>query len=219
VGDCIAVFTLERKLIPCIQALATGKKLAPEQAGKHPYRKEEPASCGLPPAVGCNAPCCDDHVDVGVKAHVAAPGVEDGHVAHRRPQVLGVGGELPYRLAGSPEEQLVELARVLQHQRIELCGDGEHGMEVFHIQHILLPLSYPLLLSHRLALGAVAVPAGVVGLAGVPAIRTDVGMPSQGLGAAFHDRLCRLLGLQGNEMASPVLVKRGKEHILHLSHG
>jgi hypothetical protein len=25
--------------------------------------------------------------------------------------------------------------------------------------------------------------------------------------------------LQGNEMASPVLVKRGKEHILHLSHG
>ena len=90
---------------------------------------------------------------------------------------------------------------------------------MFHIQHILLPFSYPLLFSHRLALGAVAVSAGIVGLVGVPAIRTNVGMTAQGLGAAFHDRLCSLPGLQGDEMASAVLVKRGKEHILHLSHG
>ena len=112
------------------------------------------------------------------------------------PRYLGVCGELLYRLAGSPEEQLVELARVLQHQRIELCGDGEHGMEVFHIQHILLPPADPLLLLHRLALGAVAVAAGVVGLVGVPAIGADIAVASEGIGSAFHDRLGCLLGLQ-----------------------
>ena len=38
---------------------------------------------------GGNAPCGDDHVDVGMEAHVAAPGMEDGHEPHRRPKVLG----------------------------------------------------------------------------------------------------------------------------------
>ncbi len=154
-----------------------------------------------------------------MEAHVAAPAVQDGHEPDRGAEVLRVCCELLHRPGRGGEEQTVELALILQHQCIELARDGEHGVEMLHVQHILLPLADPLLLFHRLALGAVAVAAGVVGLVGVSAFGADVGVPAQGLGAAFHDRLGSLPGLQGDEMVHPVLVKRGKEHILHLSHG
>ena len=106
----------------------------------------------------------------------------------------------------------------MQHQGVELGRDGEDGMQVTFVEHLVLAFADPLLLLHRLALRAMAVPAGVVGRMLVAAL-AYIQMASQPGSAAPHDCLGDLEGLQGHEIILCILIEGGEKDVLHLSHG
>src|SRR5512139_3118634 len=126
---------------------------------------------------------------------VLAPGVQDGDEADPSTQVFGVVREFQERLGYRAEQEVIQDPLVHDGQGIELGGDGEDHVEVLHRQEVLCSCLYPLLLAEGLALGAVAVPAGVVGDLDMAAVLAPVLVPAKS---------CRPAGLDGAHGAQVV---------------
>src|SRR5438067_2480499 len=91
-----------------------------------------------------------------------APGVEHRQKPDPGTQTLGVGGDLPQGFRGGPEENPVDDGLVLIRQGRDLLRDTENDMKVLDRQQFSLPLGEPLLLREGLALGTMAIAAGVI---------------------------------------------------------
>ena len=85
------------------------------------------------------------------------------------------------------EEKAHQRPKVREHEGVRLVGQREDGVEVGHRQELRLPGEQPLRLGQRLALGAVAVSAGVVGGALKAASRTPLQVPAERCRAAELD--------------------------------
>ncbi len=118
--------------------------------------------------------------------------------ADRGTEVLGVGGDLAQAAGGGAEEQAVQQAAVLQRERGDLGGQGEHDMEVLAVEQLGTALGEPLVAGGTLALGAVAVAAGAVADTAVPAIAALFHEAAEGGAAALLDGRHHL-ALQGGE--------------------
>ena len=92
-----------------------------------------------------------------------APGVEEGDPADFASQVARICPEGDERLPRRVEEEIVEDPGVALRQRVEGMREGEDDMEVLDRQQPRPPGREPALFGQGLALGAVPVPAGVVG--------------------------------------------------------
>ena len=145
---------------------------------------------GLAPAplVQGQSTAADQTVDVEVGTQLLIPGVQHHGDAGRAAQV--VAAELEQCLGGGLEEQVQQGALVVlvaQDQGVELVRQREHVVEIGHGQQFCLSCFEPLRLDQRLALGAVAVAAGVVGEAFEAAVCAAVAMAAERCRAATLD--------------------------------
>ena len=91
-----------------------------------------------------------------------APGVQHGDEADISAEMLRVGGDGLEGSCGGSEQGAIDFALVLQCQRREFCRQGEDDVEIGDRQQILAAVFQPLRALLRLALGTVAIAAGVV---------------------------------------------------------
>jgi len=131
-----------------------------------------------------------------MQMQILAPGVQHRHEANPRAEVLGIRRDSLQRLGRSTEEDAVYRPFVLQGDSGDLLGDGKDDVEVFDGEEILFSIGDPLMSGGRLALWAVAIPAGVVGNVEMPAAVTARYVASESPRTARGDRaehatLCR----------------------------
>src|SRR3974390_499164 len=140
---------------------------AAEEARKHPNGQKEagPAANPLPP--GIDATARNDEVNVGVMQQVLPPGMQDAEEADFGSQVLGIAGDGEQRLRCSAEENAINRFLIVEREAGNLLGKREDDMEVFDRQQFCPPALQPSCPLRVLALGTVAVAAGVVGNARV----------------------------------------------------
>ena len=159
-----------------------------EQAREHADGKEEAGPAGDPAlSVERDAAARHDDVDMRVMGQRRAPGVQHGGEADAGAKVLRVGGDGDERLGRGLEQEVVD-------DRLVLVGDvgdrrrqREDDVIVRHRQQLGLALGEPFLGRRALALGAVAVAAGVVGDERVRALLAARDMPAESGRAAVLD--------------------------------
>ncbi len=97
---------------------------------------------------------------------ILSPGMQDGEETERGSQMAPVAGDGEQGLGGGAKKQVVELLLVMEHQ----LGDGfrnrEDDVKILDRQQFALPAFQPPGPGQGLALGTVAVAAGVVADAG-----------------------------------------------------
>ena len=113
--------------------------------------------------------------------------MEHSSEADAGPKVLGIGGDGEQRLGRRAEQQVVDHRLVLVGDRGDLGRQREDQVEVADRQQIGLAGSEPVLRRRTLALGAMAVAAGVVGDTAVAAILAALDMTAEGRRAAVLD--------------------------------
>ena len=113
--------------------------------------------------------------------------MEHGGGADAGAEVLGIGGDREQRLGRRAEQQVVDHRLVLVGDRGDLGRQGEDHVEIADRQQIGLAGGEPILRRRALALGAMAVAAGVVGDPAVAAILAALDMAAEGGRAAVLD--------------------------------
>ena len=106
--------------------------------------------------------------------------------------MFGIGGDLQQGLRAGLKQQTVDLLFVLQGERRQLMRQSEDDVEVAHRQHFGLPLGDPAVAGRGLALGTMAIAAGVIGDGLMPALGALVAMAAQSGGAATLDGVAAL---------------------------
>ena len=127
-------------------------------------------------------------MQMGMMKQALTPGVKNGKESDDGAEMFGIGGNGLERLGGSPEENAVNGPLVLQGDVGNLFGHGKNRMKILGLQNLGLPVLYPLGAREGLALGTVAVGAGVVGDALVAAPIADLDVTAKSGGAAAFNR-------------------------------
>lgn len=137
------------------------EKLASEDPREDTHRHQESRPASDPPVPrGGEATAGHDAVDVGVKGEGLRPGVQDGDRTGQGPQPPPA--YVMERLEGGREEKRVAAASLGQEEGMQSRGHCEDEVEVLHREQTARLRLHPPGLFQALALGAVAVPAGVV---------------------------------------------------------
>jgi len=168
---------------------------------------------------GGKAPGRYDAVNVWMMDERLSPGVQYTQKADLGPQAFRIGRHFQQGGGHAVEQQVVEYAFVLQHQFGELVRHGEDNVEVFERNQFASARRDPAIARLCLALGTMAVAAGVEGEAEIlPAFRATVAVFAEGCRAAAlngpHDLVLR----PGEVGASAldVAARPGAEDIGHL---
>jgi hypothetical protein len=106
-----------------------------------------------------------------VVEQVLPPGVQYRGHPNCGAEMLGIGGEGPRRLGRRLEQDVVDNRLVLQRDAGDRRRHREHQVEIRHRQQLGLAIGEPLRAGQTLALRTVPVAAGIVGDAGLAAIR------------------------------------------------
>ena len=102
-------------------------------------------------------------VQMEMVQHSLVPSVENRSEPNLATEaVLRIGGKSPEGRTDHFEQKIQDGLLVAEHYGIELMGKAEHHMEVLNRQYLRLAFLQPLSLGQRLALGAVAIPTGVI---------------------------------------------------------
>jgi hypothetical protein len=113
--------------------------------------------------------------------------VQDTEKTDLGSQMFRVGRDLQHgRCAGAKQEVIEDLGVTLAEWN-QLVRQGEHEMKIGHAEQFLFSRGEPALARLSLALGAVPVPAAVIGDGLVAATRTVIDVPAQGRRAAASD--------------------------------
>ena len=143
-------------------------------------------------------------MQVGVMKQVLPPGVEDGEEADMGTEMLWIGGDGDQRFGGGAKEHVVDSFLVLQGNASELVGESEHDVEILYRQQFVFALLEPAGVVEPLALGTVAVAAGIVGDAGVSALAALFDVATQLGGAAGFNGTQRAKVFQGEAVGLAV---------------
>src|SRR5947209_7526301 len=98
-----------------------------------------------------------------MKQDVLSPGVQHGGETDFRSQVSGSGGNLLQGPGGGSEQDIKKEGRVAESQRIQFLRKGEDDVEVGNRQERGQSFFEPIVAGDALALGTVAIAAGMVG--------------------------------------------------------
>ena len=122
---------------------------------------QEEASRGIDPsgAIGSEAACRNDVVDMGMMLEVLSPGMEHAEESDVGSQVPGITSQFEHRRGTGAVEQVVEQPLVLQYKSGEFMGQREHDVEVGHGQQFSRTRGQPLGTRVPLALRTVPVAA------------------------------------------------------------
>ena len=172
-----------------MQLLQVVEEQPPEQLCEHANRQQEPSARRDPAlSVERDTAAGHDHVDVRVVRHGRAPGVEDGGDTDARTEMTRVGGDGEHGLGGHPEQQIIDHRLVVEGDVGDLGGHCEDDVEIADRQQVGLACGEPLACCRPLALGAVPIPAAVVGDAAVAAVLAAFDMAAERGRAAGLDR-------------------------------
>ena len=159
-------FEISKKLeFPPVESLLeVAEEFLAEQTRKDPNGQKESLSARDPPAVvrGQSA-CGNDTVQVRVMQQGLRPSVQNGKEAESSSEVFRVGSDGAEAFRGCPEEDGVDDTLVLKSHRRNFIGNGKDDVIVGNGKQLGHARLEPLRLGERLALGTVAVAAGVVG--------------------------------------------------------
>jgi hypothetical protein len=97
-----------------------------------------------------------------------------------------IGRELGERRRNGTEEHLVERARRLSDESIQIMGQRKHEVKVRHRQHLALARREPGFLGPRLAARTMAVASGVIEVARGAAGLAGLHMPTEGGGGGVR---------------------------------
>ncbi len=125
---------------------------------------------------GSQAPGGNNTVKMWVKQQVLPPRVENTEKADLSSQVFRVFGDFDHRCRAAPEQEIVQDRLVALAEWNQFVRKREHDMEIRHTENVLLTSGEPPPARLRLALGAVAVTAGIIGdgLMAAPGTRIDM---------------------------------------------
>jgi len=203
--------------IPCLEAfIEMVEELPPKQCGHHPDGYEEPFAARYPSTIGGQTSPGDHAMDMGVVHEVLSPGVKDRHEPDPSAEVLRILCKVPKRFRDRAKQEVVDDLLIHDSQGIQFRGDRKDHMEVLNRQEIFASVLDPLLFPQDLALGAVAIPAGVVGYLDVPACLALLRMPAQHCCPAHLNSTHGTEVLTRQEMSLPILWAVLAEDIRHL---
>src|SRR5262249_46847353 len=164
---------------------------------------------------------------VRMMRHRTAPRVQHRGEADLHTEALGVRGDRQQRLGARLEQEVVDDGLVVVGDGADLRRQGEHDVEVGHLQQLGLARLQPLPRLTALALRTVPVAAGVVGDDGVPArlvlAARDVATESRR--AAALDRAHRLelteahMAAVGTTPSGPVIAEDVRDLHSWTGHG
>jgi hypothetical protein len=154
---------------------------------------------------------------MGMPVEVLVPGVQNCGEADLGLQALIVPGQLQQGPGRGLKQQIVDEFRVASGQRLEVVGQGDHQVEVPGGQEPLPALGQPPGLLEALALGTVAVAAGVIGDGQVAAaLAAHVQVAAQAGGAALFDIPHGLALWPTEAMIFPILRAMAAKDLGHL---
>jgi hypothetical protein len=145
-------------------------------------------------------------VNVGMKQQILSPAVQNREETDLCAEVAGIGGNGLQRGGAGGEQDLIQQRLVAQNQIVELFRDGENHVVVIDGQQFSLPAIDPLRPGQILALRAMSVAAGVVGVSFFGAVAALLPMAPERGGTARFDgmhqpelmkRQCMLLAIPG----------------------
>jgi hypothetical protein len=149
------------------------------------------------------------------------PGMQHRDRTDLGAEVAGIGGDAAQRLGRGTEQNGVDHRLVAEGDLGGGRRQGENDMEVGHRQQLGLARGQPVGAGQALTFGAVAVAAGVVGIADQPAVSTVLGMPTQRRRPARLDR-CQDPALGAAEMrrmSLPIGWAMATDDVRHLQRG
>ena len=166
-----------------------------------------PAPIGVDPTAGY------DEVDMGMHRQPLSPGMQYPEEADLSSQPLPISAKGQQRFGGGIKEEAVDRLLIEETHGEDDVGQGENHMIIRHRKEIVEPLFHPLTPSASLALGAVPVPAGIIGQLDVSAAVTAVHMITQIAAAAALDGAHDGLLFGGQRMRGAIRVSIGTKHI------
>ena len=149
------------------------------------------------------------------------PGMEDLDNAGDSTEVSGVGRKLQEGLGTACMQEAVEELLVAVQKRVQVMGEGKDHMEIRGIDHLRTALIHPDQRVDCLAVGANAVPAGIVVGFGMPALCADTDVAPTFFGFAADDGECGILLYIGQTVGIHEGIKGSVENILYseIRHG
>src|ERR1019366_6359730 len=182
--------TFKRELVMMKGTAQSGDELTAEDPTEDPHRQEEMRPCSDPASVvECQTTARHHTVNMRMSIKLLSPGVEDGEEADLGAEMLGIASHLEQGGSTGFKQQRKQSPLVLPDHRHERVRYAEDEVVIAHRQQFLLAAFEPLLARVGLALGAVAVPARVVGDSLMTAARAQIAMPTESGSTAARDGL------------------------------
>jgi hypothetical protein len=138
------------------------QELSPEEPAEHLDRQQVSLARVDPRAVVGQPAAGDDAMKMRMEREIAPPRVHHAGDADQCTEALRILTEGHDGLGGGDEQQVEQGDLVLADQRAQFGGKGEHDVEVAHRQRALHAGRDPAGLAQGLALGAMAIAAGVI---------------------------------------------------------
>lgn len=112
-------------------------------------------------AVRCDPAARNKKMNMRVVLEILPPGVQNAEETNLGTEVLWVGGDLPQRLRGRLEQDVVDHGLVLEGDDLDLRRHGEHHVEVGHVEQFRPTVLEPFSSCETLTLRATAITARV----------------------------------------------------------
>ena len=141
---------------------------------------------------------------------VLAPGVQHGEEADLGAEVVRIGGDPSQRLRRRAEQYVVDDGLVLERDGRDLVRNGEHDVEVRHVEQLGLAIRHPLRPREPLALRAVPVAARIPGDPAMAAVIALLDMTAERGCAAAFDRVHRAPPRSGQRSAGAITESRAE---------
>src|SRR5450432_4692789 len=152
-------------------------------------------------------------MQMGMQQQVLSPGMQDHGEANPCPQSSRVASQCQKGGRSCLEQQGVESSRVLEHQGMKQIGQRQHDVEVRNGEQALQASFEPDGSLNCLALGAMAISAGVISDANVPAGTAVLDMATQSSSATLHQMSHHLRLFRREWVTVTILAPVGTENV------
>ena len=175
------------QLAAFIKGIQFSKIFPPEFVPEDLYRDEKMIDGFTDPMVRCKPAAGNNTMHMHMIEHFLIPGMDDLYDTGCCAEVLFARREFQKGPGAASVEQSIEELLVTVDKAVQLMGKSKDDMEIRRIYHFSPPLIHPDFLIHSLAVGAVAVAAGIVMEFGMPAVGALGNVDAKGTGFTAHD--------------------------------
>jgi len=159
-------------------------------------------------------------MDMGVIIHGPGPGMQDAEDAYHSADVAGIFGELDQGLSCGIHEDAVDVRLMASSEVMELMGQREDEVEVWHTKDLGLTFCKPGFCTGAVAFGTGAVETRMIRVVNPSAGLTDVDLSTEILGSASHDVLYGLTMPGRHSISESIEISLAvqTEDVCHLEH-